>query len=415
MSASLRLERLDPTRPPVVLLGGINLVRALGEAGIAAIVATPHEDEPALDSRHCAGRWPLPPLGQAAAAESLVGLGTLLARRYGRRVPLMYGSDEALQLVQGHRSRLARYFLFLVCDPLVSAALVAKDRFAAFAAVHGLPVPATLAWARLAAADGPVVAKPRDKADWHASALCQRLFGGDGKALVFASGAEAAAHPEVARAHGELTFQEYVPGGDDAIWSYHGFADASGEVLAEFVGRKVRTYPPDTGESSFIELAQEPALAALGRDIARRCPLKGVFKMDFKRDARDGAFRLLEINARYNLWNYLGALNGVNLMRVAYEHLVDGASPAPTAWRTRRRWLSLALDWKAYRALASRGEARFAAWLASVANPRNAGNLFSWTDPAPWWCWWRRRLARRFTRVPARIASRLRQWRATAS
>src|SRR5690242_18024050 len=33
-------------RIPVVLLGGVNLVRALGLAGIPAIVASPKEDEP---------------------------------------------------------------------------------------------------------------------------------------------------------------------------------------------------------------------------------------------------------------------------------------------------------------------------------------------------------------------------------
>ena len=48
---NLPLNRFDPGRPPVVLLGGINLVRTLGLAGIPAIVASSDREEPAFASR----------------------------------------------------------------------------------------------------------------------------------------------------------------------------------------------------------------------------------------------------------------------------------------------------------------------------------------------------------------------------
>ena len=55
-------------RIPVVLLGGVNLVRALGLAGIPAIVATAKEDEPALASRYCTARCVIPSPAQGDAA-----------------------------------------------------------------------------------------------------------------------------------------------------------------------------------------------------------------------------------------------------------------------------------------------------------------------------------------------------------
>jgi predicted ATP-grasp superfamily ATP-dependent carboligase len=260
-----------------------------------------------------------------------------------------------------------------------------------------------------------VLVKPSDKVDWHHSPLCERLFDGDGKARVFESGAHAAAHPIVAEYHRQLTFQEYVPGDDADLWSYHGFADETGRVLAGFVGRKVRTYPVGAGESSFIELAEDASLEAVGRDVAARCPLKGVFKMDFKRDARDGRWHLLEINARYNLWHYLGAANGVNLMQVAYEHLVHGRRPGPARPVARYRWLSLGLDFRAYRELAARGDTNAARWLVSILASRNIYNVFAWADPGPWLALWRGRIVRRLLRTPRLVASALRPWRSTAS
>ena len=413
-------QRLDPCQPPVLLLGGINLVRAVGLAGLQAVVATSDESEPALASRYCTARIALPPGDQHyARVEALVSAGRRLASTYGCRIPLVYGSDDALELIHANRERLERYFLFLMSDAEVCEALVAKDRFQAFALRRGLPVPRDLAWAdgadSLRAFPGAVVAKPRTKRDWHHSALCHQLFNGDGKARVFANGAEAAAHPVVAAFHQQLTFQEYVPGDDRELWSYHGIAGNDGEVLASFIGRKVRTYPAGNGESAFIELAHDEGLDALGREVARRCPLKGVFKMDFKRDPRDGRWHLLEINARCSLWHYVGAVNGVNLMAAAYGYLVNGVRPEAATASTRYRWLSLGLDFKAYRELSGRGELSFPGWLGSILASRNIYNVFAWSDPGPWLALWKGRLTRRAVRAPRRIFSALLSWRSTAS
>jgi D-aspartate ligase len=418
---------LQPASPmtsrqlPVVLLGGISLVRTLGMAGIPAIVATSNREEPALASRYCRGRYRIPRLDSGKpAADALVSLGDRLAAEHGRRVPLMYGSDDALELLHAHRERLERYFLMMLNEPGVAGALIAKDRFQAFAANRGLPVPRSLAWegdgpGTVRGTVGPVVAKPSEKIDWHHSALCQQLFGGDGKALVFDSGAHAAAHPGLALHQAKLTFQEYVPGGHAELWSYHGFADEHGVVLADFAGRKIRTYPAVTGESAYIEVAHDDSLLAAGRDVVRRCPLKGFFKMDFKRDPASGRWYLLEINARCNLWHYLGACNGVNLMAAAYDYLVEGVRPAPVTASARTRWLSFELDYRAYREMAARGEITRGAWLASLLEAPRVYNLFSPSDPLPWIAFWAQRLARHGRRGPRRLASRFRQWRATAS
>ena len=82
-------QRLEQV--PVLLLGGVNLVRALGAAGIPAIVATADPAEPALASRFCAGRCLMPSLEpSSAAADALAVIGDRLATQYGRRLPLTH-------------------------------------------------------------------------------------------------------------------------------------------------------------------------------------------------------------------------------------------------------------------------------------------------------------------------------------
>ena len=414
------LPHLSSRRLPALLVGGINLVRTLGEAGIPAIVASPDPEEPAFDSRHCSASLVLPALDTPAAADALVAAGRRLCAHYGRRVPLFFGSDDALELVGRNRDRLSRYFLFLINDDAVGAALIAKDRFQAFGRQRGLPVPRALELhgrgeGSVAECPGPVLVKPRVKYDWHNTELCERLFGGDGKARIYPTGAAAAADPDVAASAEYLLFQEYIPGADDELWSYHGFADEHGEVLAGFVGRKVRTFPALTGESAFVELQRDPGLEALGRDLARRCPLKGMFKMDFKRDPRTGAWYLLEVNARCSLWQYVGARNGVNLVRIAFDYLVGGQRAHPQPHQVRWRWLNLRLDWRAYRELAARGELSFGAWALSILASRNVYSLWGADDPMPFLSCWRRRIARKLARPALRMTTWLRPWRSTAS
>jgi len=261
----------------------------------------------------------------------------------------------------------------------------------------------------------PVLVKPTVKTDWEGSPVYNGLFSHAGKARIFANGKAAAADPLVQAMRDSLQFQEYVPGDDRSLWSFHGFADEKATLVDWFVGRKIRAHPALTGDSTYLELAPNDELVQAGRDVARRLGLRGVFKMDFKRHEITGRYYLLEVNARFNLWQYLGAANGVNFMRTAYDFLLEEKRPAPATYQTRTRWLSLELDARAFRALRMEGKLGVAGWLGSLLFARKVYNLFSWTDPGPWLMFWARRFTRLGTRAPSRFISIVRQWRSTAS
>src|SRR5688500_94208 len=213
-----------PGRPPAVLLGRMNLVRALGAAAIPTIVASPDPDEAAFASRYCSGRLLLPPIEQRrAAAEMLAEAGERLARMCGSRAPLYYGSDDYLDLVLEHRAMLEPHFRFILNDEAVAHALIDKQRFEDFARSRDLPVPRALSWEEVAGRDEPVLVKPKAKIEWDRARALLRLFGGSAKARVFASGRELAGDRH-ARSHAaELLLQEYVPGDDRQLYSFHGY------------------------------------------------------------------------------------------------------------------------------------------------------------------------------------------------
>jgi predicted ATP-grasp superfamily ATP-dependent carboligase len=143
------------------------------------------------------------------------------------------------------------------------------------------------------------------------------------KALWFGSLAEARCALEDALADGcELLLQEYVPGPPTAHHFVDGFVDRHGRITAMFARQRLRMWPPDFGDSSAMVSvpldAVAPAVGSL-ETLLHSVSYRGIFSAEFKRDARDGVFRLLDVNAR--VWKYVdfAASCGVDVCRMAYD------------------------------------------------------------------------------------------------
>ena len=159
---------------PVILLGGLELVRALGMAKIPVILASSERRTPSMASRYCAGVIELPPFAQReAVVEALI-------RASPRGAPLFYDNDDRLALVQDYRAALAPHFALLLNPPELGEALLDKSRFQALAERRGLPVPRRIDWEALDAASGPVLVKPKTRTAWEDSSVLRHLFGGGG-------------------------------------------------------------------------------------------------------------------------------------------------------------------------------------------------------------------------------------------
>src|ERR671936_1120007 len=115
--------------------------------------------------------------------------------------------------------------------------------------------------------------------------------------------------------------QEFVPGGDDTLYTVGSYLDAGGRALGVFCGRKLRQTPRGigtcrVGEAVWVQEIVDDALRLLAAFDYR-----GLSQVEFKRDPRDGRFKLMEINARLWQWHGLAGACGVDLPRIAYADL----------------------------------------------------------------------------------------------
>jgi D-aspartate ligase len=116
--------------------------------------------------------------------------------------------------------------------------------------------------------------------------------------------------------------QELVPGDDDTLYTVGSYLTSDGRALGVFCGRKLQQTPRGIGTCRVGEAVwvQEPVDDALR--LLRGFGYFGLSQVEFKRDARDGLFKLMEINPRLWQWHGLAAACGVDLPRIAYADLI---------------------------------------------------------------------------------------------
>jgi predicted ATP-grasp superfamily ATP-dependent carboligase len=141
----------------------------------------------------------------------------------------------------------------------------------------------------------------------------------------------------------ELMVQEVIPGDGQTQFSVAAFCE-DGHVRIAMTARRTRQYPVDYGLSScFVEAIDVPAILPLARTLLERLRLSGMVEVEFKRDPRDGLYKLLDVNVRAWSWHTLCIACGIDFAYIQYCAATGEpfAEPEP---RSGYRWRRLITD-----------------------------------------------------------------------
>ncbi len=340
------------------VLGDRDLAAPLHRAGIT-VTSVSSPTAPVRFSRY-SSRWLLDPRPDEDAL-----CRTLLQQ--GRQVPgpavLFYEQDADALFISRRRAELATALRFVIPEVDLVERLIDKAAFQDLATDLGLPVPAGRRVdlsgdpPDLSGLSFPLIVKPlRREQAWESLSSA--------KAVVVSVAQEL---DELLRSltpeHMSVLVQAPIPGPESAIESYHVYVDADGDIAAEFTGRKIRTHPQDMGHSSALVTTDCADVRSTGRAVVHSIGLRGVAKLDFKRDP-EGRLWLLEVNPRFNLWHHVGAVAGVNIPAVVWADLVGEPRPSAGPARPGVRWCHVRRDWLAARQQGIR-VTRWLRWLAT--------------------------------------------------
>lgn len=302
---------------PAVVAGvgwvaGLAAIRSLGRAGVRVLAVDDRSGALGFRSRYAERHVAPSRLGEAYV-RFLAGLG---------RGVVLPTHDDDLETIARHRDRLQLICPFPEWDVLGE---VQDKRVQVEAARRaGVAVPATGVDAPL-----PVLVKPA-----RAPAF-RRRFGV--KAFRCETRPELDAALERARDF-EPVVQEWIPGGDDTLYTFGSYVAADGAALGLFSGRKLRQTPPLVGTARVAEAVWVDEVVAQGLAVLRELRLWGISQVEFKRDPRDGQYKLIEVNPRLWEWHGLAAACGVDLPVIAYRDAVGDRGKPARMTGARRRW-----------------------------------------------------------------------------
>ena len=395
--------------PPVVVLGVFNgpnevgIARDLGRRGVPVLITDNNGAGLNVPSRYAAKRLiPDPHHDDQGFLEEL----ERIARGLRQRAVLFPGRDDYILPVVGATERLSPYFLMPFAGLAVMTRLL--DKWQQFEAAQRAGVDSPRSALLLSAADAaaaagdfafPAILKPTT------AQAGQRELGV--KLVSVKTAAELPEAYERASVCGPLLLQEYVPGNDDETYYLGSYLNERSQPLAVFTGRRLRQYPRGSGAARSAESVWVPEVAEAGLRLLRELGFNGVSHVEFKRDPRDGRYKLIEINARHYGTHALAAASGVDLSAAAYYDALGRPFTAPRQ-REGVRWLMARRDVPASVQEILHGELSPWEWLASLRGTRVDG-VFSFDDPLPGLANGVRvsaRLARRTVRIAAQRARR---------
>lgn len=370
---------------PAIVVGseqtGLGTLRSLRSVGIPAYVACPEDD------LVCRSRWYRPTPG----AERWNGkLGphadALLAAMPLKSAVVIPGRDDAVLWAAGlPEGPLRNRFLISSSSRATLETLLDKSRFGRFLSGTSIPHPRSF----IIRTDADVAAIPFDDLDrvFVKPADSQRFLRIMGVKGLWARnrGELEAIWQRVVGQNLSVIAQEYIPGGADDHYFIDGFRDRSGRLTALFARRRLRIFPPDFGSSSYcvsVPMREvDRALPGL-TELLMRLEYRGIFSAEFKRDARDGTFRILEVNARAWWYVEFATRCGVNVVEMAYRDALGLAvADAPADYVTGAGCINLRNDLQTI--LPRHGAARTPLYLALRQWWRGHFNVFRWDDPLP--------------------------------
>lgn len=121
--------------------------------------------------------------------------------------------------------------------------------------------------------------------------------------------------------HGQDTIiQEYIPGEGYGFFALYN----KGEIRAKFQHHRLRETPYMGGAASYRESVNIPELEREGSKIPERLRWHGPLMVEFRRDERDGRFKLMEINPRFWGSLSLAICSGVDFPYLFYRMGIEG-------------------------------------------------------------------------------------------
>lgn len=288
---------------------GLGIIRSLGQIGCYNLIAIDHKKVPAFYSKYVNTTFVLPDRVKYEKdfIDKLIDIG----KEYEDKVSLIPTNDEYVDIFIRNIKKLERYY-DIVCfeSSELLENTVDKEKVYRLLLDTSISLPRHFFIDKKEDIVFPVIIKPSNKQD-------VRLIGKEKlfriKICTNLTELESAVS-QLNSIKSRYVIQEIIEGEDNQLYTCGIVAD-KGVLKACFTGRKLRQFPPKTGEASYAESIEDDRLIELAKVIASKTNFTGISQIEFK--YANGRYFFIEMNPRSWSWNSLSTYCGVNLPLIA--------------------------------------------------------------------------------------------------
>ncbi len=328
----------------VVLTGGdyqaLGILRTLAKKHIPVII---------LDNDHCISRYSRykdkflkspSPTQEAVYVNFLIAL----AKREKLNGWIIFpNSDQTVYVLSRNKKRLEEYYRVPTpCWDVIEKVYV-KEKTYRIAEKNGIPIPKTYYpknSKELLAMEVvfPVVLKPSIRDHFYPKTKVKAFLVENKKELINT-------YNKICEVidPSEVLVQDFIPGGPSNLYSFCPFFK-QGKAVAGMVARRSRQHPMDFGHATtFAEAVKRPELRDMAEKFLGMIGYYGIAEVEFMKDIRDGAYKIIEVNPRPWGWHTLAIAAGVDLPYMLYQDMMGEEVTAKWGSNS-NKWVRLTTD-----------------------------------------------------------------------
>jgi predicted ATP-grasp superfamily ATP-dependent carboligase len=357
---------------------GLGVVRSLGRHGVPVVVV---DDQPCISrlSRYATRVITVEDiLDERKTVDSVLEVGHRFNLRNWVLIPTR---DETVAAFSRYRSELADFFRVTTGEWDSIEWAWDKAKTYQLAETLGIPCPKTFVpkdaselpslYPRL-----PLAIKPAVKENFF-YATGAKAWRADTPEQLNALYAKAA---KQIRAE-EILIQEIIPGDGLQQYSWCAFA-RNGRPHSTLSARRMRQHPREFGRAAtYVETIDAPEIDDYSERFIKALNYHGLVEIEYKRDTRDGQYKLLDVNARAWGFHALGRAAGVDFAWLLYADRM-GLPIEPARARAGVGWLRLLTDIPTAFSDMTHGYITVGEYFRSL-RATGIESVFSWRDPLP--------------------------------
>lgn len=286
---------------------GLAICRSLGRAGIDVTVGSDSWIATTFFSKYCSNRfvYTSPMKNRFKFVSEL--MDKVKSKKYSCMMPLV--GESTIEPISSNREAFSKYTALPIVD--YKTLQIATDKLETYRALKNI-VPCPRTYESLDKVKNfPVLIKPRRSTEWSEKGGVRPVIT---ESNIAENEDELVKKYEVFKRRFKPIIQELVRGESKGFFALFN----QGKPKAIFMHKRIRQYPPNTGQSTYRVSVYDKKIKKYGLKVLKKLKWHGVAMVEFKGDY------VLEINGRF--WGSLplAIASGVNFPYLLYKLAVNG-------------------------------------------------------------------------------------------